>query len=88
MTTRTVTHNIDAQRYELMVDRQLVGYAQYFATDDTVTFIHTEVLPGHEGKGYGSQLAEGAVAAVRAQHKQVRSSCSFISHYLQTHSDG
>jgi predicted GNAT family acetyltransferase len=81
----SITNNVVAQRYELAIDDQLVGYAQYRETDSTVTFIHTEVLPGYAGKGYGGLLAEGAVRDVRTRQKQVLSHCSFIDRYLQSH---
>ena len=75
----------ERSRYELHAGGVLAGFSEYVRTDDTIRFVHTEVLPGHAGKGYGSRLAAGAVDAARASGKAVVADCSFIAAWLSKH---
>ena len=69
-----VTDAAEQQRYEARIDGELAGIAEYRASDGLVTFLHTEVMPGFEGRGVGSGLvrrrwttcAPTAVACVRS----------------------
>jgi hypothetical protein len=47
----TVTDNIAAYRYELLLDGELVGKLFYRTNDDVVTLIDTEVCSQMEGRG-------------------------------------
>jgi predicted GNAT family acetyltransferase len=72
-------------RYELRAAGVLAGFSDYEAHDGGVRFVHTEVLPGHAGKGYGSRLAAAAVADARASGGPVLADCEFIAAYLKKH---
>ena len=73
-------------RYELLVDGEHVGAADYTIRDGVLTFVHTEIDPAHEGEGLGSELAKGALNLARADTEyRVRATCPFISAYLKRH---
>lgn len=84
--TPTVANNPAKQRYELRSGEEVLGFASYrMDGDDTVVFTHTEVDPQQEGKGYGSQLARGALDDVRSGRREVVAQCEFIARYIDGH---
>lgn len=85
MSDKRVTDNTQAHRFEIFVDDELAGYAQYRQEDGSVAFTHTVVEPHYEGKGVGSALASGALDAVRAAGGSVLPYCPFIRSYVQRH---
>jgi uncharacterized protein len=85
MSDPSLYDNLARGRYELIADDQVAAYADYTPKPDSVTFTHTQVLAGHEGKGYGSKLAQLALRDVRTQGKRVIARCDFIAGYLKKH---
>lgn len=82
-----VADNAELSRYEVRVDGELAGFAQYRVQGERVTIFHAEVDPAHEGKGVGSQLAKSALADVRARGLELIPRCPFISDYVRRHPD-
>ncbi len=80
-----VRNNPDEHRYEVRVDGQLAGFAQYRDRPGLLAFIHTEVDPAFEGKGVGSALAKAALDDARAQAVAVLPFCPFINEYIRRH---
>ncbi len=74
-----------AKRFELLVDGQVAGFAEYRRTTSSVAFIHTVVDPAFEGRGLGSVLARGALDASREAGSRVLPFCPFIRGYIQRH---
>lgn len=72
-------------RYEVTVDGELAGFAEYRDVDGARVFTHTEVLDRFEGKGMGSALAAGALDHVRASGRRLVARCPFIADYLRRH---
>jgi uncharacterized protein len=84
--TTEVLNDATLNRYELLVDGEHVGAADYQVRDNVLTFVHTEIDPAHEGEGLGSELARGALNLVRADTEyRVRATCPFINAYLEKH---
>jgi predicted GNAT family acetyltransferase len=77
----------DRSRYEVTVDGDLAGFAEYKDRADAREFTHTEVFDAYEGKGVGSVLARGALDAVRAAGTQVVATCPFIARYIERHEE-
>ena len=85
-TSPTVANNPAQQRYELRRDQAVLGVASYrMDGDEIVVFTHTQMNTQEEGKGYGSQLARGALDDVRSSRRKVVASCEFIARYIDTH---
>lgn len=85
MKSATLQSNPLQSRYELLAEGQVVGIAEYETKGNVLQLLHTEVLPGNEGKGYGSQLAKQVLDDIGRQGKQVRPLCEFMAAYLDKH---
>jgi predicted GNAT family acetyltransferase len=78
--------NNEAQsRYELKIAGRVAGHADYRLEGDRVRFTHTEVEPGHEGRGLGSKLAAYALDDVRSRGLKAVPQCRFIADYVERH---
>jgi len=67
----------DRQRYEIVRDGTVLGYAAYQKTDQLIVFTHTEVDPSQEGQGVGGLLVRGALDNVRTLRLAVIPNLSF-----------
>lgn len=81
----SVTKNEAANRYEIHVDGALGGFADYIASEGTVTIPHTEIDPAFEGRGLGSALARAAIEDIQGQGLHVIPQCPFIARYIDRH---
>jgi predicted GNAT family acetyltransferase len=84
-TQQTVVDNPDAERFEVLLDGAVVGFAEYRRTGSTVDFTHTVVNPDQRGTGAGSALAAAALDASRDAGLDVLPYCSFIRGYIKEH---
>jgi predicted GNAT family acetyltransferase len=80
-----VVDNPAASRFEVLVDGEVAGFAEYRRTTSAVAFTHTVIDPAFEGRGLGSVLARGALDATRAAGTPVLPFCPFIRGYIQRH---
>ncbi|HVM51959.1 MAG TPA: GNAT family N-acetyltransferase [Acidimicrobiales bacterium] len=80
-----VTHNPDASRYELRVDGELVGIADYTERGDTLVFPHTEIDRARRGQGLGAVLVQGALDDVRCSGRRVVPSCWYVAQFIDEH---
>ena len=87
MSERTVVDDPQAGRFEIRVDGDVAGYAEYRAEGAALAFTHTVVEPAYEGQGIGSALARGALDAVRERGVQVVPYCPFIRGWIAKHPD-
>jgi uncharacterized protein len=72
-------------RYEVTVDGEPAGYAEYRDVQGARVFTHTVVHDAFEGKGVGGALARGALDDVRAAGGHVVPQCPFIAGYIDRH---
>jgi len=70
-------------RYEIKVDGELAGLAQYRLDGDRIVFTHTEVNPDQGGKGLGSKLVEFAVLDARARELAIVPACPFVKEWIE-----
>src|SRR3954451_8753881 len=78
-----VVDNPGAGRFEVLVDGEVAGFAEYRRTTSSVAFTHTVVDPPYECRGLGSVLARGALDAPRYAGSPVLPYCPFIRGYIQ-----
>jgi predicted GNAT family acetyltransferase len=86
-TEPTVVDNRDAERFEVLLDGTVAGFAEYRRTGSTVDFTHTVVDRNQRGTGVGSALAAAALDASREAGLNVLPYCSFIRGYIKEHPD-
>ena len=77
-----MTHNVDRSRYELFLDGQLVGIADYRERGDDLVFPHTEIDPSMRGRNLGAELVRAALDDVRTTGKRVVPSCWYVAQFI------
>jgi predicted GNAT family acetyltransferase len=82
--TRT-RNNPDEDRYEIEVDGELAGFAQYRERPEQIAFVHTEIDDRFEGRGLAGELIGFALDDARARKLAVLPFCPFVNGYLQRH---
>ncbi len=82
-----VRHDEARSRYELVMDGEVVGIADYHDTGEALVFPHTEIEPRHRGKGLGETLVRAAMDDVRAQGRVVVPRCWFVRDFLDANPD-
>lgn len=80
-----VVDNEDASRFEIQVDGQTVGFAEYRRTPEVVVYSHTEIADGVEGMGLGSVLAKAVLDDALNRHLAVKPMCPFIASWIKRH---
>jgi len=80
----TVTHNEEAQRFEMLVDglRALMTYRRF---PDRIVFAHTEVPQPLEGQGLAAKLARVALDFARVNRLRVVPLCPYVSSFIRKH---
>jgi uncharacterized protein len=82
MTNVTVENNPSRSRYEIRLDGELVGVADYFVSDDRIVFPHTEIEHEHRGLGFGERLVRRALEDVRASGMKIVPRCWFVAEFV------
>jgi predicted GNAT family acetyltransferase len=73
------------QRYEALLDGELVGILEYVVKRGRIALVHTEVPPEHEGRGIAARLASFALAEARRRGLRVIPVCPYVRAYLERH---
>ncbi len=81
-----VTHNEEAQRFEMHVDgfRALLTYRRF---PDRIVLEHTEVPEPLEGHGLAAKLARFALDFACINHLRVVSLCPYVSSFIRKHAE-
>ena len=77
-----VSRNYALSRFDIHVDGELAGFADYKLHDQTIVFPHTEIDPKFGGKGLGTTLIEFALNEVAKENLSVEPVCPFVSKYI------
>jgi uncharacterized protein len=80
-----VADNSAAERYELTVDGQRIGFVTYRMGPGVIALLHAEVDPAHKAQGWGSRLVAGALDDARERGMTVRPVCPFVVAYIERH---
>lgn len=77
----------EASRFEIEVEGEEAGFAQYRRKGDAVEFFHTVIEDEHEGQGLGSRLVRGALDEMRARGERIIPTCPFVRSFVEDHPD-
>jgi predicted GNAT family acetyltransferase len=80
-----VSDNREASRYELTVDGELVGVADYYLAGTLLVFPRTEIAHEFRGQGLGAVLVQAALDAARASGHQVVPRCWYVAEFVAEH---
>jgi predicted GNAT family acetyltransferase len=81
----TVVDVPERGRFEIRDGERCLGLASYHVDGGAMTLPHTEIDPSMGGRGLGTTLVSGVLAAARERHLHVLPYCSFIRKYLVDH---
>jgi len=85
MTTTPVRHDAEQQRYEYVVDGDVLAIAEYHRDGDTVVMHHTYTDPRFRGRGYAARVVESALDDLRARGMRVVPQCWFVAELVASH---
>lgn len=85
--TTEVTDSKDKSRYEITVDGDLAGFAEYRDMKGTRVFTHTEVFSAFGGRGLGSILVRSALDDVRDRDGTLVALCPFVDRFVREHAE-
>ena len=80
-----VRRNDANSRYELLVDGELAGVADFHLQGEAVVLPHTEIDPRRRGQGLGAILVQGVLEDVRHAGRTVIPSCWYVAQYIDEH---
>lgn len=81
----SVRDNPAEGRYELLLDGELAGVAEYRDRGGRRIFVHTVVDPAFAGRGLGNRLAKGALDDALQRGLAIVPRCPFIRAWLERH---
>jgi predicted GNAT family acetyltransferase len=81
----TVVDNVQLQRYEVVHDGALAGFAEYRRSTGSILFTHTEIDDAFTGKGLASTLIKHALNDARGAGVAVLPQCPFVKGYIEKH---
>ncbi|WP_070379137.1 GNAT family N-acetyltransferase [Rhodococcus sp. WMMA185] len=84
--TTTVEHCVAESRFEVFVDGQLAGYADYAERSGVRDFHHTVTYPQFRGQGLAAEVVKAALDDTKARGLSVIPSCSYVAKYISEHS--
>lgn len=80
-----VIDNVEAGRFELIVDGQVVGKMEYQRVGEGLALTHTEIDPASEGRGLASALARAVLDGARDRGEAILPFCPFVNAYIKRH---
>lgn len=83
----TVVDNPDANRYELWIDGERIGLADYRRRDGVTVVPHVEIAPAHGGRGLGHRLVRDMLDDVRDRGELVQPLCPFVRAFIAENPD-
>lgn len=82
-----VKDNPAANRFEIRVDGELAGFAEYKLKPGQISFTHTEIDDDFSGRGLAGKLVRAALDEVRARELAVLPFCPFVRGWIAKHPD-
>jgi predicted GNAT family acetyltransferase len=83
----TVTRQSGPDRFEISIDGQVAGFAQFVDSDGRRIFFHTEIGEEFSGRGLAATVVRAALDATRAEGLRVVPVCPYVKKYVESHDD-
>jgi uncharacterized protein len=77
----------DRSRFEITVNGELAGFAEYRSRPDHLTFTHTEVSESFQGRGLAGRLIRTALDTARRRGLRVIPLCPYVAGFIRKHQD-
>lgn len=87
MSDPKVTDVPERSRFEIEVDGELAGFAEYKANPGRITFTHTEIDEKFGGKGLAGILVGVALDSARERNLAVTPLCPYVRRFISRHRD-
>jgi len=79
-------HQVDARRYVMQIDNDLVAIVDYAINGNAISFTRTFTSPPFRGKGYAGQVVEFAVNDVEATStRSIVPMCWYVGDWFEAH---
>jgi uncharacterized protein len=75
----------DRSRFEITVDGELAGFAEYRSRPGRIVFTHTEVDDPYQGHGLAGKLVRAALDRARRLGLEVTPLCPYVADYIRRH---
>lgn len=85
MPEKTIIHAPEHSRYELKLDDQIVGVADYKQAGDIRSFTHTGVDHAHRGQGLAAELINFALREAQQADLEVLPYCWYVRDHIAKH---
>lgn len=72
-------------RFEIVVDGEVAGLAQFVDHDGRRVFFHTEVADAYEGRGLAGTLVARALDATREEGLRIVAVCPYVKKFIEKH---
>lgn len=82
-----VVRRPERNRFEVLVDGTVTGFAEYQIRSATMVLTHTEVDPARQGQGLAGKLARVALDTARDEGLGVVPQCPYIAEYIRKHAE-
>jgi len=82
-----IRRNDAESRYELGLNGERVGVAEYVDDGTVRTMTHTVVDPAHGGRGLGSALVRFALDDIRSEQRTLVPECSMVRAFIRKHAE-
>ncbi|CAM2872455.1 GNAT family N-acetyltransferase [Skermania piniformis] len=81
----SIEHNPAQHRFEIHVDGELGGFAQYAEHDRTRDFNHTVTYPQFRGQGLAEQVVRYALDSSRTDGYTIVATCPYVVKFIAEH---
>lgn len=82
-----IEHAADRSRYEITVDGERAGHADYVEDEGRRIFYHTEIGEAFGGRGLAGTLVHYALGDTRDAGLRIVPVCPYVAKYVKSHHD-
>ena len=79
--------NRERSRFEAIVGRKVIAFADYRALRGRVAVVHTNVSQAASGRGIGRRLVQWMLDDIRARGLKVTPICPFTAAFIERHQE-